>query len=126
MKKLLGIFTLSILVMAILAAPMASPASARYKLAAGADDPLEDLPTELLWTAYLSKSELADTSKETLAYMRNRIYARHGYIFKTKKWKEEFARCDWYEPNEDFSYELFNKLEKENMRRILAAEKAKN
>jgi hypothetical protein len=125
MKKLLGIFALLILVMAVLASPMALPASARYRLNMDADDPLEDLPAELLWTENLSRSELAESSKETLEYMRNRLYAHRGFIFKSKKWRDEFSRFDWYEPDEDFSYALFNKFERENMRRILAAEKDK-
>jgi hypothetical protein len=95
------------------------------ELKRGADDPLEDLPPSRLSEDYLLKDELATTSKATLAYLRNRLYANHGYIFKSKKWRGEFSHFDWYEPNPNFSYKLFNKFERENIRRILAAEKSK-
>jgi hypothetical protein len=91
----------------------------------GAEDPLEEMPAERLSTEYLSKAELDATPKEVLAYLRNRIYANHGYNFKTKKWSEEFSRCGWYEPNPRFSEKLFNDYEKENLKRIIAAEKKK-
>jgi hypothetical protein len=96
-----------------------------YEFTEGAEDPLEDLPPEVLYTENLSKEKLAATDKDVLAYMRNRIYARHGYVFKTKKWKDEFTNFDWYRPNLKFSEKLFNSYEKENIRRILAAEKQK-
>ena len=73
----------------------------------------------------LSSEELAANSEETLAYLRNRIYANHGYVFKTKQWSEEFSRVDWYRPNPNFSEQLFNAYERENLRRIMAEEKRK-
>ena len=89
------------------------------------EDPLAEMPAERLSTEYLSKSELEAASKEVLAYLRNRIYANHGYEFKTPKWRDEFSRFDWYKPNPKFSIKLFNDYEKENLRRIIAAEKKK-
>ena len=74
-------------------------------------------------TEYLSQEEIEITSTETLAYLRNRIYANHGYSFKSKQWSEEFSRYDWYEPNPNFSEALFNGYEKENLRNIMAEEK---
>ena len=34
----------------------------------------------------------------TLGYIRNEIYARHGYSFKNKGWRYEFEGLDWYVP----------------------------
>jgi hypothetical protein len=110
------------------AAAEAAPSKAKvqgYTFTEGAEDPLEDLPAELLYTENLSKEELAATSKDVLAYMRNRIYARHGYVFKTEKWKDVFTDFEWYSPNSKFSEKLFNSFEKENIKRIQAAEKKK-
>ena len=76
-----------------------------------------------LSTEYLSDEDLSGASKELLYYMRNRIYANHGYVFKTPKLRDEFSRHDWYKPNPDFSTKLFNKYESENLRKIIAEEK---
>jgi len=76
-----------------------------------------------LSTSYLSREELAACSKETLAYLRNRIYANHGYSFRTRQWSEVFSRYDWYMPNPNFSEGLFNEYERENLRRIMDEEK---
>jgi hypothetical protein len=78
----------------------------------------------LLSTEYLSQEELTMVSKEVLAYLRNRIYANHGYNFITPKWRDMFSQLDWYEPNPNFSENLFNEYEKENLRRIIAEEKS--
>ena len=72
---------------------------------------------------YFSDEELATFSKDTLNYLRNRIYANHGYNFLTQKWKEVFSRYNWYRPNPNFSEQLFNEYERLNLRRIMAEEK---
>jgi len=99
--------------------------AAAIQLNLDADDPLEELPPELLYEDYLPNADLAASSKDTLAYLRNRLYANHGYVFKTKKWRDVFTYFYWYKPNPNFSDKLFNKFERENLRRILAAEKGK-
>jgi len=114
----------TVLVM-ICVAGTANAAVQGIKFSVHADDPLADMPASRLSTENVPREELAATSKEVLAYLRNRIYANHGYVFQSKKWKDEFSRFDWYKPNPSFSYGLFNAYEKENMRRILAAEKGK-
>jgi hypothetical protein len=85
-------------------------------------DPLDGVPTGALFTTYLPQARLNATRKDVLAYMRNRIYAEHGYIFKSKEWRDEFSEEDWYRPNPNFSENLFNAYEKENIRRIKIAE----
>jgi hypothetical protein len=104
-------------------AQVAAEAAQGYEFTDGADDPLEDLPAELLSTENLPKAKLATTSDAVLEYLRNRIYANHGYVFKTKKWDEEFSRFDWYEPDSKFSLELLNKFERKNLWNIVAEEK---
>jgi len=76
-----------------------------------------------LSTGYITREELASLSIDTLAYLRNRIYANHGYSFKTKQWIDVFSRYDWYVPNPNFSEGLFNQYEKENLRRVMAEER---
>ena len=35
--------------------------------------------------------------------MRNSIFARYGYRFKSESWKAHFASVPWYQPRNDFS-----------------------
>lgn len=46
----------------------------------------------------LDDSELMEMTKRELKIMRNEIFARHGYIFKTKDMKNYFSAQNWYRP----------------------------
>ena len=46
----------------------------------------------------LDDSELTDMTERELKIMRNEIFARHGYIFKTKDMKNYFSAQSWYRP----------------------------
>jgi hypothetical protein len=46
----------------------------------------------------LTDSDLRYLSKEDLGIMRNEIFARHGRIFTTTKWKNYFQNQSWYNP----------------------------
>lgn len=65
--------------------------------------------------------DLWNLSEEALRIARNEIYARHGRKFKDKELQSYFEGCSWYtgtvEP-EDFTEELLNGTEKENIRMI--------
>lgn len=37
-------------------------------------------------------------------HMRNGIYARFGYPFKKKKWRELFQKYAWYRPDPKFDF----------------------
>lgn len=45
---------------------------------------------------YLTDEELKKYNKDTLALIRNEIYARHGYIFQTEPFKSYFNSKEWY------------------------------
>jgi hypothetical protein len=53
-----------------------------------------------------------------LKIMRNEIYARHGYIFKTAEMKEYFKTQRWYEPKYENVDDMITKVEKENIKLI--------
>ena len=74
--------------------------------------------------SYLDKSELSQYSKEELSYIRNEIYARHGYIFKDDKYRPYFENKSWYKPDTSFKgqWELFNDYEKSNLQLIKSLE----
>lgn len=62
----------------------------------------------------LTETDIAGLSKEQLGIARNEIYARHGYIFKTDKYKEYFSSKSWYIPNASFKESMLNEVEKYN------------
>ena len=65
---------------------------------------------------YLSEYELSGLDSDTLALIRNEIYARHGYIFKKPKYINYFGSMDWYVKNPYFSESDLNVCEKENVK----------
>lgn len=70
-------------------------------------------------TKALTDSDLAGFSKAQLRIMRNEIYARHGYIFKSKDLKDYFAKKDWYSGTvSDLNKIKLNKIEKQNVELI--------
>lgn len=46
----------------------------------------------------LTSDDVNNLYKDDLRYMRNAIYARHGYSFKLKEVREWFDNEDWYMP----------------------------
>ncbi len=72
-----------------------------------------------------SAEELELYSAGELALMRNEILARHGYIFSNESYREYFSGQGWYEENPDFSYDLLNPVEMENIETIKALEEQK-
>lgn len=51
-----------------------------------------------------------------LSILRNSVYARHGYRFKEKQWRDYFNQFEWYEPLYD-KVEL-TEIEKRNVKLI--------
>lgn len=47
----------------------------------------------------LTKAELTRYTVSDLRLIRNEIFARHGYIFKSENLRELFSKKSWYEPN---------------------------
>lgn len=68
---------------------------------------------------YLTKEDLAFDPPVVIHLAKNEIYARHGYIFRDPDLYNYFMGCIWYKPTtapEDFSDEVFNECEKENLK----------
>ncbi len=76
-------------------------------------------------TRYLTENELLKYSNKQLAYIRNEIFARHGYIFEKDEYKQYFLSKSWYVPNPYFSgsEEDLNYIERENIKLIREIEK---
>jgi len=75
-------------------------------------------------TRRLSAADLARLSAQDLAEMRNEIYARHGYVFKTARWSRHFQATNWYRPNPDGTVTL-TPLEQANVAVIQAEERSR-
>ena len=71
----------------------------------------------------LTDDDVANQMKEELEYMRNEIFARHGYCFKKKALREQFENKSWYIPNTvDVKADL-TEVEKKNIAKIKHYEK---
>ena len=70
----------------------------------------------------ISESDLDKHTKEEVAIIRNEIYARHGYIFKTEPFITYFNGKSWYSKNENFHEGMLNDIERANREFIVAYE----
>ncbi len=74
-------------------------------------------------TQKLTENDLKNLKKLELEIIRNTIFARHGYTFKKKSYRQFFDPVDWYVPiSNDVSNEL-TLLEKENIKLLNRFEK---
>lgn len=62
-------------------------------------------------------------SPNELKIMRNEIFARYGYTFKTKEMIYHFRKQRWYRPMNTNVTSMLTSIEKENGRRIQMYEK---
>ena len=72
-------------------------------------------------TKKLTRSQILKVSKSKWGYARNEIYARHGYKFKSSKYKKYFTNKTWYKPG-SFSTGELNSIEWYNMDLIKSME----
>ncbi len=66
--------------------------------------------------------DLADRPCRDLKIMRNEIYARHGYIFKTAEMRAHFAAESWYRPTREQVDTLLSAIERHNVQAIQTSE----
>lgn len=66
-------------------------------------------------TTKLKEADLKNLKKLELEIIRNTIYARHGYSFKKKSFRQFFDYVDWYIPITDDVSGKLTQLEKENI-----------
>lgn len=75
-------------------------------------------------SVYITYSDLYGRSQDEIAFIRNEIYARHGYIFQTEPYKSYFSAKSWYSPNPYFDESYFSYIEKANKDFIVEYEKS--
>lgn len=73
-------------------------------------------------TRLLSQSDIESYSKSDLKLMRNEIFARYGYIFKTDDMKSYFSNQSWYKPQFTDVSNKMSEVEKKNIELIKARE----
>ena len=85
-----------------------------------------------LWptdSRYISSSDLSGLSRDTVAAIRNEIYARHGYAFTTARWQNYFAGKTWYHRDSSCTESTINarlsSLERANISTIVSYEESK-
>jgi YARHG domain len=71
----------------------------------------------------LKPKEIENMFKEDLEYMRNEIFARHGYCFKKKNLRQQFEMQEWYVPNTIDIRGFLTDIEKKNIEMIKRYEK---
>lgn len=80
-----------------------------------------------LWptdSAYIEFADLSSYSRKQVAAIRNEIYARHGYVFKTREWSNYFNQRSWYTPNYSYTDDWLSDIERTNIETIVAYEKS--
>ncbi len=71
----------------------------------------------------LKKSEVENLTKGDLEIIRNTIYARHGYSFKNKIYRNFFDYQDWYIPVHADITKSLTEIEKKNIQLLMRYEK---
>jgi hypothetical protein len=71
----------------------------------------------------LKAKDVENLMKEELEFMRNEIFARHGYCFNRKHLRQQFEMQDWYVPNTVDIKGFLTETEKNNIALIKRYEK---
>ena len=74
-------------------------------------------------TRLLKTADVENLAKGELAFMRQEIFARHGYCFSKKEYRQQFENEDWYVPNTTDIRGLLTDIEKKNIALIKRYEK---
>ena len=101
--------------------------------AASGNDYYENVDsTDYLWptdSQYISTADLRGLSEDTVAAIRNEIYARHGYAFTTARWQNYFAAKTWYHRDstctESTIRARLSSIERANISTIVAYEESR-
>lgn len=71
----------------------------------------------------LKAKDVENEMKEDLEFMRNEIFARHGFCFERKHLRQQFENEDWYVPNTVDIKGFLTDVEKKNIALIKRYEK---
>lgn len=74
-----------------------------------------EYPYEFLLKRRVDYTDLAGLDLAELRIMRNYIFARHGYIFKSADLANYFSRYSWYNPRYSDVTPMLSEIEKQNV-----------
>lgn len=106
----------------------ALPDSAAYELGWRSDEVKHLAPGDYPEASnrFLTKEDLKKYSKEELVIMRNEIFARYGYRFRSESLMDQhFSSKNWYRPYFDFVGGFLSELELHNISLIQAEERSR-
>ena len=63
----------------------------------------------------LSEHRLTLICDDELSWLRNEIYARHGYVFSNKEIQNHFSSCEWYTPATNNASIKLSQIEQANV-----------
>ena len=86
------------------------------------DNSIEKTDYDWLSQRRATEDDLAGKCKKELRIMRNYIFARHGYIFKSDDLRQYFSQYDWYTPISRNVTKELSKIERANIKLIEAYE----
>ena len=66
----------------------------------------------------IERNELFDLSQSELRILRNTIYAKYGYIFRSADLQNHFTEFSWYQAKNTNVDSYFSSIDKENISRI--------
>ena len=62
-----------------------------------------------------TENDLRPLTAKELTYLRNSIYAKHGYVFDSEELNNYFKQISWYHPNVKVTDAVLNGVEKANV-----------
>lgn len=94
---------------------------------------IQDTPTEVFeyWGALrkdassyrFTENDLSPLTAKELTYLRNSVYAKHGYVFNSQELNNYFKQISWYHPDANVTDAVLNSIEKANVEFILNYQK---
>ena len=62
-----------------------------------------------------TESDLSPLTAKELTYLRNSVYAKHGYVFNSQELNNYFKQISWYHPDASVTEAALNSVERANV-----------
>jgi hypothetical protein len=112
MKRII-ICLLALMPLCLIAAPTATSVTTETSTERGRHFSVEDY--DWMSYEYVSGEDIYMLTDEQIDLLRNYIYAKHGYIFKTEYYRRYFSQFKWYRPRYKNVDNMLNKIEQKNV-----------
>ena len=112
MKRII-ICLLALMPLCLIAAPTENSVTTETSTERGRHFSVEDY--DWMSYEYVSGEDIYMLTDEQIDLLRNYIYAKHGYIFKTEYYRRYFSQFKWYRPRYKNVDNMLNKIEQKNV-----------